>query len=257
MFRGELVRAFTQQADTAQLGGRPKGPLGAPAHLIQAHLRRMEVIGRSAAVIFVDGAQAFYSVYRQLIVGCDAATVETELLIELVHSLADDEIVRADLFRVLVGPTVLQTGGVSLAICEYMRASLRNTYFQTDPASDTVYGTLVGTVPGAPLADVLFQLAMTRFHCRVREALKTQGLQVTVIHPVTQVVLSSSVPAWVDDLAVPIEAQSVNELIPRIVCVMQTAEEKLRCTGVEVNFCRGKTEALVAWRGADAKKLRH
>ena len=59
MFRGELVRAFTQQADTAQLGGRPKGPLGVPAHLIQAHVRRMASLGRSAAVIFWTAPRLF------------------------------------------------------------------------------------------------------------------------------------------------------------------------------------------------------
>ena len=256
MFRGDLVQAFTRQADTAQLGGRPKGPLGFPAHLIQAHVRRMAVKRRSSAVIFVDGSQAFYSVFREVIVGCDDHQQEAKALVKLVHSLSEDEVVREDLFKVLVGPTVLQQGGVSPAVCSYMQAGLRNTFYRVDPDSDVVYRTLVGTVPGAPLADVLYQLAMVRFHSRVRDALAEHDLQVKVMHPVTQVTLTSSVPAWVDDIAVPIEALSTNDLIPRVIKAMCIVEEKLRCTGVDVNFCRGKTEVLVAWRGEGTKKMR-
>ena len=125
-----------------------------------------------------------------------------------------------------------------------------------DPTSDVVYSTLVGTVPGAPLADILFQLAMVRFHARVRAALAEEDLQVKVFHPYTSELLSSSVPAWVDDIAAPIEASHACDLIPKVSKAMQIMEEMLRCTGVEVNFCRGKTEVLVAWRGKEAKKMR-
>ena len=256
MFRGTLVRAFTCQADKAQLGGRPKGPIGVPAHLIQAHIRRMAALHRSAAVIFVDGAQAFYSVFREVIVGCDKDAVEANVLIRLVQTLSDDEIVQENLFKTLIGPTVLQTGGVEPAVQAYMQASLRNTFYQTDTESETVYRTLAGTVPGAPLADVLFQLAMTRFHSRVRVALAEANLQVQVRHPCTGAPLYSSVPAWVDDIAVPVEALQAQELIPKVVIAMGIVEEALRCIGVEVNFSRGKTEVLVVWRGENAKKLR-
>ena len=257
MFRGELVQAFNRQADVAQLGGRPKGPIGVPAHLIQSHVRRMAVLRKSAAVIFVDGTQAFYSVFREAIVGCDDYQLEATALVRLIQALSGDPHVQEDLFKVLVGPSILQAGGVSPAVCGYMKASLRNTFYQLDTESDVLYHTLVGTVPGAPLADILFQLAMTRFHARLRSALAEENLQVQVVHPCTNELLSSSVPAWVDDLAVPIEAAQAKELIPQVVKAITLVEEKLRCTGVAVNFGQGKTEVLVAWRGQDAKKQRH
>ena len=119
-----------------------------------------------------------------------------------------------------------------------------------------MYRTLAGTVPSAPLADVLFQLAMTRFHSRARVALAEKNLQVQVRHPCTGAPLCSSVPAWVDDIAVPVEALQAQELIPKVVMAMGIVEEALRCIGVEVNFSRGKTEVLVVWRGENAKKLR-
>ena len=137
-----------------------------------------------------------------------------------------------------------------------MKASLRDTFYQMDPESDYIYHTLVGTVPGAPLADILFQLAMVRFHARLRSELAALDLQVKVLHPHTKAALSSSVPAWVDDIAVPIEAAHATELIPRVISAMNIVEELMRCTGVEVNFCRGKTEALVAWHGDQAKNMR-
>ena len=256
IFRGELVEAFNRQADVAQLGGRPKGPIGVPAHLIQSPVRRMAVLRKSAAVIFVDGTQAFYSVFREAVVGCEDYQLEATALVRLIQALSGDPHVQEDLFKVLVGPSILQAGGVSPAVCGYMKASLRNTFYQLDTESDVLYHTLVGTVPGAPLADVLFQLAMTRFHARLRNALSEASLQVQVVRPCTNELLSSSVPAWVDDIAVPIEAAQAKELIPQVVSAITLVEEKLRCTGVDVNFGQGKTEVLIAWRGQDAKNQR-
>ena len=105
---------------------------------------------------------------------------EAEMLVKLAQTLSDDTTVQEDLFKALVGPTVLQTGGVSPAIQAYMKASLRDTFYQVDPESDYIYHTLVGTVPGAPLADILFQLAMVRFHARLRSELAALDLQVKV-----------------------------------------------------------------------------
>ena len=104
-----------------------------------------------------------------LAVVCDPEIVEPAVLVKFIQSMTDDVFVQEDLFRVLVAPTILETGQTDPALCAYLRASLRNMYYQVDPDSAILWPSYAGTVPGAPLADVLFQLAMIRFHKRVRD----------------------------------------------------------------------------------------
>ena len=56
--------------------------------------------------------------------GCDKDALEAKVLIRLAQTLSDDEIVQENLFKTLIGPTVLQTGGVETAARAYMQASL-------------------------------------------------------------------------------------------------------------------------------------
>ena len=121
----------------------------------------------------------------------------------------------------------------------------------------SIYKTRTGSVPGAPLADVIYQLAMVGFHKQLREMLQEEGLQVICCDASLNKSCRSSVAAWVDDLAVPLEACKASQLVPRIALAMKTIDRCMQVTGVQVNYSAGKTEAVVCWRGLGARQVRH
>ena len=255
--RSELVRAFEMFADHAQLGGRPQGPIGYPSHLVKGHLGRMAQLKRSAGIIFVDGQQAFYAVFRELATGVPGAQEDHNMLIKAIELMHEDEDVRSDLFKLLMGPSILEQAKVPPAVQAFLSTSLTNTFFQLDVDRTTVYRTQAGSMPGSPLADVIYQLAMVGFHRQLREQLKNDGLQVLVMDSCTSHSGASSVAGWVDDIALPIEAEKASGLVPRIATAMRHVDSCLRATGVNVNYAAGKTEAIACWRGSGSRHVRH
>ena len=254
--RQHLVDAFDKLAGKAQLGGRPGGPMLFPAMSVQCHLRAMKARNRSAGVVFVDGVQALYSVMRELVIGFTQDD-SGERIVALVESLHEDEDIRSDLYKTFFGPSILETAGVPQEIQSYLRQSLSDTFFQLDINRSAIYKTYAGTLPGAPLADVMFQLAMIRFQAQLRQQLESEGLQVRARADVEGAAAASSVATWVDDLAIPTDADDPFQLVPKVVRVAQLVEKGLRATGVRVNFSEGKTEAVLCFRGKRSKAARH
>ena len=255
--RKDLVAAFDGRAGRAQLGGRPGGPLAFPALLVQCHLRRMARLGKSAAVIFVDGVQAFYSVYRELVIGVQGADESPKGLIAVVEALHESEEIRQELMQLIVRPSILEETGVPPAIRTLLKACLTDTFFQLDADSQVVYKTSAGSMPGSPLADIIYQLAMIRFQEQLRECLRAEGLQVVICASQQNQTAASEVATWVDDLAIPVEADKAQDLMPRVVRATEILDACINVTGVSVNYSEGKTEAVVCFRGEHSRRERH
>ena len=67
--RGAISRALDQVAPLGMAGGRKGKPMAIPAITVQAHLGKLIRLRRTGAVLFLDGANAFYAVSRAFFPG--------------------------------------------------------------------------------------------------------------------------------------------------------------------------------------------
>ena len=177
----------------------------------------------------------------------------------IIEDMHDDETVRADVFRFLCGPSILEQASAPPFVQAFLRSQFHGTFFQLGRGTQDNYLTQAGTVPGAPLADILFQLALVTFHRRLQHRLRQAGLLVTVEIPTgsgQRRQAESSTATGVDDLAIPVMTQTAAALIPNLAKVAALAEQTLASTGVSVNYSPGKTEAMFCLRGRGASSIR-
>ena len=218
-----------------------------PALHVVAHLTRMRQLKRSAGVLYIDGVQAFYSAIREIVIGADESAAGAAKIVGSIEEMHKDEQVRADLFRLLCGPSILAQGGTPQFVGQ---------------GHNSIYLTKAGTIPGSPLADIVFQLALVRFHRNLQERLRAQDLLVTVEHPSSdcsgteKLTAEASTSTWVDDLAVVVSSPSAAGLAPRLARVAAVVEQSLRSIGAQVNYSPGKTAAQCFFRGEGARNVR-
>ena len=257
-----LLQALDKMAMPLQLGGRPGGPMTVPALHVAAHLRRMRRLKQSAGVLYIDGVQAFYSTIREIVTGADETEAGVARIISLIEDMHSDEVVRADLFRLLCGPPILEQAGIPPFVRDFLRAGFRGSHFCMDRGDENLYVTQAGTIPGSPLADVVFQLALVRFHKNLQTRLRAQTLLVNVIFAgdrqggTETEVVEASTCTWVDDLAIVVASPTAAGLVPKLARVASVVEQALCSTGVQVNYTPGKTEAMYCLRGSGARLVK-
>ena len=113
----------------------------------------------------------------------------------------------------------------------------------------TTTATERGTRPGSPLADLGFNLLMSKVLHSIAAGLNEipeylQGCLALGLH----------VPplAWIDDLTVPITATKPDQLEPLIQAATSIIHMAFSQHGLTMNFDGGKTEAVVMYRGPGA-----
>ena len=229
-----------------------------PALHVVAHLRRMRQLRQSAGVLYIDGVQAFYSAIREIVTGADETEAGAARIVGIIEEMHTDEQVRADLFRLLCGPSILAQAGTPLFVQNFLRTGFHGSHFCVGGNHDNIYLTRAGTIPGSPLADIVFQLALVRFHRNLQERLRAQDLLVTIAcsssdcDGAARLIAEASTSTWVDDLAVVVAAG----LIPKLAKVAAVVEQPLLSTGVHVNYSPGKTAAMCFFRGRGARNVR-
>ena len=62
--------------------------------------------------------------------------------------------------------------------------------------------------------------------------------------------------AWMDDVAIPLTTTTPDELVPLVQQVMEAVHNLFRDRGLTLNLDRGKTEAVLCFRGPGADALR-
>ena len=117
--------------------------------------------------------------------------------------------------------------------------------------------TASGTAPGSPIADVLFGIVFASFlvdlQCRLAEA----GVVATVDS--AKATLSAdhpSAPTWADDVAILFTAPSAGSVGATLASVAKIADDGIQRLGLELNYGAGKTEAILAFRGVQARASR-
>ena len=249
--RQDLAKALAGCGIEMHGGSRKGMPLEVPMHAVRAHGQRLKRAHVAGAVIFLDGANAFYSVLREHLYSTDALSCPAKIqsFVESVFSQTDDQLA---LLEVLAAPGILQETKVPPAVVNFFRHSLHSSWFAMDGDMACLFQTFTGTGPGAPLADILFQLVFTRFHAAVQSELEQMGLQCRSCRHRAKAPL----PGWADDLALLLEVSHASDLVPAIKRAAACAHRAMAATGVTMNFQTGKSEVVPLLYGPGSAPVR-
>lgn len=110
-----------------------------------------------------------------------------------------------------------------------------------------------GTRPGSPLADVIFHVAMLDITIELNEWVANQE---SFQHILRMLGIHVEAIVWSDDLAIPWLTTQAIDLPAAIERLMQQIHKVFQRRGFDLNMQKGKTTAVVAFRGPGAPALR-
>ena len=243
-----------------QLGGKPHQQAQFGAQLTRSFLRWCKSNNKSAAVLFVDIASAFYKALREIATGADTSDQD---IAQIVKRLGLGPEVMPALSEALQGRTAYAALTESVPRQQVLQESLQATWFSVD--GEAVVGTEQGTRPGDSWADVVFNVLLSQVLQKVQRILEKSSL-VTLVAKYDRTICpnkptgGATMPllqvTWADDIALMItvdKPQMIWSTLPR---VMQVLVDELHAIGMEISCGPTKTAALVLLRGPGSVQTR-
>ena len=172
---------------------------------------------------------------------------ESDRLRRLLQRLHHDERQQDALLAAFVAEA-----GALAGLVDFIRSSLRHSWFAICPYDGSLQATETGTVPGTPLADILFQFAQSTFMRHLSAQLEEAGLH-TKLHKQGA---TASHPAWAVDVAIFAPLSPAAEVQSNVGHIVRVADAGSRQTGIELNFDAGKTECVCLFHGHGSKEVR-
>lgn len=202
---------------------------------------------------------AFYSVLRQALTSCPDRTNAFQYAMRQL-GLADSEV--AALLHGVAHESAVD--GVSAHVERLIHDTMSGTFFTVEGISSPV-ATHKGTRPGDPIGDLLFNLTMSRILAEMKElVLEAEVAQwfgdpsrcQDFLHPGELPPNGFADVSFVDDCAVAIHAddlQQLQEVAKHVVAAMHVAAHR---RGLQLNYDPGKTEMLWQVQGRGSRALK-
>ena len=247
--RPVLARGFESQT-LATCGGARKGhPTEVPAMSVAAHIRGLRSRNQNGSILFIDAISAFYAVRRSHLFTDQVADMRSYLA-----GLPLQDEVRARLQQALGEVGALERAGVPAASRRIVRAAMQSTWFCTDPGQSQVFHTSQGTMPGSPVADILFQfIGATAIAC-LADHLRDLGIAASV--STAGPAIEALPVSWLDDVTLLLSSPSPERVAPDTIQAAELSAQYFLAAGVELNFSPGKSEAIPHWCGPGSTKAR-
>eukprot|EP00435_Cladocopium_sp_Y103_P058160 s489_g20.t1 len=256
---------YTAYMQAQQLGGRPKMPVGIPLHLSRAFMRWQKRLHRPTSLIFLDLTEAFYRIVRPFALGgClsdeDIATIASRLGFaeDTLHQFHDQ----------LAQPSAIQQAGASPFVQRFLQALHSDTWFRIG-ADGPLVRTTIGSRPGDSYADVVFGLLWAKLLHRYEQILVAHDvLEMIPVHDLPDLFSSSESsplavervpylgPTWMDDLNVCLAADTNLALERKTSFALSLLLDLCQDLHMQPNLCKGKTEVMFTFRGAEARSYR-
>ena len=253
LLRRRLMPYITPHFVPFQLGGKPRGQVAFCTQAVRAFLNIARCKRRPAAVLFIDVKQAFYSLPRHHAVGPYLTEAEYQWLVTSLDCPAEERTRCEGTYKSAILPTALMD--VPQRLMTLLRSLVKHGWL-VDQHEDSCAFTLTGTRPGLPLADLLFNVAMIDVLRQVSADLRTQGITTTLhADPAGDGPQAYPIVAWQDDVAIAFDADSNEELRSRMHMVVTSVLQRFEAAHMTINFAKGKTELIAAYRGTGATQL--
>ena len=238
----DLIRMDTQ------IGGFPGQQATFGAHSVQTVARLAHAHNRPMACLFVDIQGAYHFLVRELVVGAGAPEDAEAVVANLEEWEADT----TGLNLWLKLPGLLERARFPPRLVRILREVHQETWAVL-PHLPQVIRTARGSRPGSPLADIIYAALMCDLHIEVHRLLEQ--------HPVVcagyeAIGISPMAITWADDLAIPLAMENNEEVIPVVSDILASTYKAFERRGLLLNMNRGKTVAVLAFRGPQAPKFR-
>ena len=240
--RKRLIKEVAPGLLPFQIGGVPRMTVSYAAHFLVALRQHAETSKRSTAVIFFDLKSAFYRAQRSTVVKDQLGYKEDCM----------DEDVALD---TLTRPSALSDLNVNCCLQATIQEVFSGTWNTVKVAcahEQPIMQSTRGTRPGDPVADLTFtcvmQTILSRFLQEGEDLLPTlpdaDGVQ--RVPPIT----------WVDDVAIFLEDEQAELVIPKVQRTVALMYRLCRAYGLDLNFAPGKTEVLLRLHGRKSSQIR-
>eukprot|EP00438_Fugacium_kawagutii_P006388 Skav214721 [mRNA] locus=scaffold2250:240981:245369:- [translate_table: standard] len=261
LLRDSLNDCFQGAAHAGQFGGKSGSSIHVPTMGVRSFQRWCKSNNRSYALIFVDGIEAFYRLIRELCFHFhDQETFTTAL-----DSYGLSPGLKSMILANAQEASALTQSHASEHLTYVIRAMHRFTWFVCEQERDRVALTTRGSRPGDPIADVLFNLVMSRAMTQIEEKLREHDLLECFsldkdkpmpfrCHGTIQTQFSGQ--AWVDDLIFMTSSSDPAVLCQKASQIVSIVQQELATMGIEMNLARGKSEALIHLAGPGSRHLR-
>ena len=257
--RRHLVGNWESKVKHLQCGGRRGVGTDIAHHIVQLHQQWAATSGSPTAILYLDLRSAFYMVLRQTFTSLPSNN-EAFLAAMSKLGLPIDQVIAT----VATAEQEVAVDGLSMHLQRILHDMLSNTFFTIAGLPEPCLTTR-GTRPGDPVADILFNLCMSRiltdFHERLATACTIPWLGDA--QPIGDFATAAPLPSegyidvtFVDDCAILVHAKDNHRILQMIRPIVEAFTHAAASRGLEVNFEKGKTELLwtVIGNGARATK---
>ena len=245
----------------SQLGGKRHVPVTLGLHEARAYLRAAAAKGRSAILLMVDLAEAFYRVLRPLALGSDYRDDDIARIAQKLR-LPDDAL--HQLHSHLADPSAIAKAGMTKTAQQVLQAIHSDTFFQM-PGQTDICRTTVGTRPGDSFADVVFTFLFTRvlenFHSKLQQHELQEYIQIDrSFDPFGHGDFAEnswevySGPVWMDDITAVLSADHADAAIQRAGMVSSILLDTLEEHAMTPNLQKGKAALLLALKGRGSRR---
>ena len=240
--RARLARQVAPQMLPFQIGGIKQMSVHFAVQFLNELRARSNRNKCSSAVLFFDLKSAFYRAQRSRIVD------------DVLHyDRGEDEDITLDQ---LGKPPALDDLQVPVSLQGVVQEIFTNSWNTViavgQDRSEKVMVSRRGTRPGDPIADLAFTCTMRSVLQQFMEAAQ----QVLPLFAVDQTQKRTPAITWVDDVAIFLEDECADTLVAKVRQTVAIMHAKCRSHGLDLNFAKGKTEAMFRFQGRNAVQWR-
>ena len=248
LVRKQLISEIANVKVDSQIGGFGGQQAVFGSHSIQSIAKLAHHHQKPSACLFVDIQGAYHFLVRQLVVGHIDGEDETRIINNLMDWKADVQGIQ----HWLRLPGVLQRARFPPKLIQFLKELHTDTWSKL-PHISTFLRTSRGSRPGSPLADAVYAALMMDLHIEIYRLLEACE---EVQKGFDSIGTTSCAVTWADDLAVPIVVESNELLVPTITNLTAKIYHAFENRGLLLNLGKGKTAAVLAFRGPFARSHR-
>eukprot|EP00435_Cladocopium_sp_Y103_P044546 s1260_g12.t1 len=232
--RQRLLPTLLHRRAAGQIGGLPSQQTSTAIQLLKLHGRQGRAKRLSTAVIFVDLRAAFHHLLREYVFTC-REPIDQQVLRRFFNCHDFDlTALSADLAQA----SKAQPKDVPIGLRYFLDDVHKSTWFKLEAEDTNCVSTERGTRPGSPLADLGFNLLMSRLMHIIGAA-----LDALPVYAQGCAALGETVPpiSWVDDLAIPLAVADPAQLVPLIEAAVAIIHTTFCSHGMSMNCDQGKS----------------
>ena len=248
LMRTQIMALLHRQRPPGQLGGFAHQQVMYGSQSLQVFGRIMDGQNLTSGILFLDLTTAFHRLVQEWTSGIN---VDTDLE-EVLAAMEDEGLPIADMCERLHLPCLLERLGAPAFLIQLIKDVHTNTWMAVG-AAQTMATTKRGTRPGSPLADCIFHVLMSDILHHLQTWIDSQEAFKDILQELD---IPGSFVAWADDLAIPWATRTADEMPDALRAILSFVVQLFHRYGFLLNMDKGKTSAVVSFRGAGAPLLR-